>query len=154
MSQQKSKAASRNGLKPAFLNLSMLVSAPRAVIAMVRRKVSNVFMPLTTGAGKRSRELKPITTRKRIANHGMAIRLRLLVCASGSSSKGLRAAYQPTTSRTGTSIITRIILTMMAMSEISLPMALPAPTTCATSCTVEPVMIPISRNARSRIPLR
>lgn len=40
VSQQKSMAASTKGLAPAFLNLSMLVSAPKAVMAMVSRKVS------------------------------------------------------------------------------------------------------------------
>ena len=35
-----SRNASIKGFAPAFLNLSMLVSAPRAAIAMVSRKVS------------------------------------------------------------------------------------------------------------------
>ena len=45
----------------------------------------------------------------------------------------LRARTMLRTTSTGASIITRIILTIMAGSEIACPMALPAPTTCATS---------------------
>ena len=51
MSQQNKINAKTKGLEPAFLNLSKLVSAPNAVIAMVRRKVSKVLMPFLTLSG-------------------------------------------------------------------------------------------------------
>lgn len=51
----------------------MLVSAPRAVIAMVRRNVSKLLMKPTTEAGSRFNELKPITAMNPNANHGMVI---------------------------------------------------------------------------------
>ena len=56
---------------PAFLNLSKLVSAPNAAMAMVRRKVSSWLIQSTMLSGSNPRELNPITTRKRMANHGM-----------------------------------------------------------------------------------
>ena len=65
---------------PAFLNLSKLVSAPNAAMDMVRRKVSSWLIQSTMLSGSKSRELNPITTRKRMANHGMLI-LGLLVSA-------------------------------------------------------------------------
>lgn len=58
---------------PAFLNLSKLVSAPNAAMDMVRRKVSSWLIQSTMLSGSKSRELNPITTRKRMANHGMLI---------------------------------------------------------------------------------
>ena len=64
-------AAKRKGLMPAFLNLSKLVSAPNAAMDMVRRKVSSWLIQSTMLSGSKSRELNPITTRKRMANHGM-----------------------------------------------------------------------------------
>ena len=127
-------AARRKGLMPAFLNLSKLVSAPNAAIAMVRRKVSSWLIQSTMLSGSNPRELNPITTRKRMANHGMLI-LGLLV--SVFSRQSLLATSLATvhaiTSNTGTSIITLIIFTMMALLLTSAPMALAAPTTWATS---------------------
>ena len=73
MSHTKRTAARINGLAPAFLNFSILVSAPKAVIAMVRRKVSKVLMKSTRDFGRRSKLLKQMTTRKRMANHGILI---------------------------------------------------------------------------------
>lgn len=46
------------------------------------------------------------------------------------------------TSRKGASIITRTILAITAVSAAWLPMASPAATTWATSCTVEPTKTP------------
>ena len=66
-------AAKRKGLMPAFLNLSKLVSAPNAAMAMVRRKVSSWLIQFTMLSGSKPRELNPITIRKRMANHGMLI---------------------------------------------------------------------------------
>ena len=125
MSHIQRMKARRKGLAPAFLNLSILVSAPRAVIAMVRRKVSSVLINSTALAGKRLRELNPITTRKRIANQGMVI----LPFSPSSLPATSFATKKAMTSNTGTSIITRIIFTMMALSDTSAPIALPAPTT-------------------------
>ena len=51
----------------------------------------------------------------------------------------VRAKAKLIITSTGASIMTRIIFTIMAASEISFPIALPAPTTCATSCKVAPV---------------
>ena len=65
--------ANRNGLKPALRNLSILVSAPNAVIAIVSKNVSKALMNDTRPAGNRLKELKPITTRNRTANHGIDI---------------------------------------------------------------------------------
>src|SRR5574344_2090718 len=146
-------AAKRNGLMPAFLNLSKLVSAPNAAMAMVRRKVSSWLIQFTMLSGSNPRELNPITTRKRMANHGMLI-LGLLV--SVFSRQSLLATSLATvhaiTSNTGTSIITLIIFTMMALLLTSAPMALAAPTTWATSWTVEPVKSPIISGDRSKMP--
>lgn len=58
---------------PAFLNLSMLVSVPSAVIAIVSKKVSSVLIPATNCAGSKSKELKAMTPIKPIANQGTAI---------------------------------------------------------------------------------
>ena len=66
-------AAKRNGLAPACLNFSKLVSAPKAVIAIVSIKVSRLLIPSTTGTGSQSNELNPITARKPNANQGMVI---------------------------------------------------------------------------------
>ena len=87
-------------MAPAFLNLSMLVSAPKAVIAIVRRKVSKVLMASLTAGEKRLSELKPITTKNKTANQGMVIPLRL-VCVSASPCLPC-ATNQLTTSNTGT----------------------------------------------------
>lgn len=43
------KEANKNGLTPAFLNFSILVSAPRAVMAMVNRNVSKSLIKLIAG---------------------------------------------------------------------------------------------------------
>jgi len=48
MSQTKRMAAKAKGLAPAFLNFSMLVSAPSAVMAIVSRNVHRVLMKRTT----------------------------------------------------------------------------------------------------------
>ena len=124
-------AAKRKGLMPAFLNLSKLVSAPNAAMAMVRRKVSSWLIQSTMLSGSKPRELNPITTRKRMANHGMLI-LGLLVSVSSRLSllATSLATVHAITSNTGTSIITLIIFTMMALLLTSAPMALAAPTTC------------------------
>ena len=73
MSQQNNINAKTKGLEPAFLNLSKLVSAPNAVIAMVRRKVSKVLMPFLTLSERGINELSTITTKNKIANHGVLI---------------------------------------------------------------------------------
>lgn len=127
-------AAKRKGLMPAFLNLSKLVSAPNAAMAMVRRKVSSWLIQSTMLTGSKPRELNPITTRKRMANHGMLI-LGLLVSVFYKQSllATSLATVHAITSNTGTSIITLIIFTMMALLLTSAPMALAAPTTWATS---------------------
>ena len=127
-------AAKRKGLMPAFLNLSKLVSAPNAAMAMVRRKVSSWLIQSTMLSGSKPRELNPITTRKRMANHGMLI-LGLLVSVFSRLSllATSLATVHAITSNTGTSIITLIIFTMMALLLTSAPMALAAPTTWATS---------------------
>ena len=127
-------AAKRKGLMPAFLNLSKLVSAPNAAMAMVRRKVSSWLIQSTMLSGSKPRELNPITTRKRMANHGMLI-LGLLVSVFSKQSLWATslATVHAITSNTGTSIITLIIFTMMALLLTSAPMALAAPTTWATS---------------------
>ena len=127
-------AAKRKGLMPAFLNLSKLVSAPNAAMAMVRRKVSSWLIQSTMLTGSKPRELNPITTRKRMANHGMLI-LGLLVSVFSKQSLWATslATVHAITSNTGTSIITLIIFTMMALLLTSAPMALAAPTTWATS---------------------
>ena len=97
-------AAKRKGLMPAFLNLSKLVSAPNAAIAMVRRKVSSWLIQSTMLSGSKSRELNPITTRKRMANHGMLI-LGLLVSVFSRLSllATSLATVHAITSNTGTS---------------------------------------------------
>ena len=59
---------------PAFLNFSILVSAPKAVMAIVSRKVSSEWMNDTVASPNRPNELKPITARNPSANHGTAIR--------------------------------------------------------------------------------
>ena len=86
-----------------------------------------------------------------MANHGMFIfpfsPMSLFPAAA-------RATNHVMTSSTGTSIITRIIFTIMAMDETDSPMALPAPTTCATSWMVLPANIPICSGVRSKTPLR
>lgn len=125
-------AAKRKGLMPAFLNLSKLVSAPNAAMAMVRRKVSSWLIQSTMLSGSKPRELNPITTRKRMANHGMLI-LGLLVSVFSRLSllATSLATVHAITSNTGTSIITLIIFTMMALLLTSAPMALAAPTTWA-----------------------
>ena len=100
---------------------------------------------------QQSKELKPMTARKPIANQGMETFFILPFC-----SPALIAGWDTmklVMSRTGTSIITRIIFTIMATSEISLPIALPAPTVCATSCKVAPVNIPISLAESTNVPL-
>ena len=130
MSHTKRMRARTNGLKPAFLNLSMLVSAPKAVIAIVSRNVSNVFIKFTTPSGNKSRELKPITTRKRIANQGTST---LPLSPYPIAVFAVLIMKKPMISKTGTSIITRIIFTMIAGCDTLSPIALPAPTTCATS---------------------
>lgn len=109
-------AAKRKGLMPAFLNLSKLVSAPNAAMAMVRRKVSSWLIQSTMLSGSKSRELNPITTRKAMANHGMLI-LGLLVSVFSRLSllATSLATVHAVTSNTGTSIITLIIFTMMAL---------------------------------------
>ena len=114
---------------PAFLNLSKLVSAPNAAMDMVRRKVSSWLIQSTMLSGSKSRELNPITTRKRMANHGMLI-LGLLVSVFSRLSllATSLATVHAITSNTGTSIITLIIFTMMALLLTSAPMALAAPT--------------------------
>ena len=93
MSHTKRTAARINGLAPAFLNFSILVSAPKAVIAMVRRKVSKVLMKSTRDFGRRSKLLKQMTTRKRMANHGILI-LPLPPCRGSSSAFRLRYSLQ------------------------------------------------------------
>ena len=97
-------AAKRKGLMPAFLNLSKLVSAPNAAIAMVRRKVSSWLIQSTMLSGSKPRELNPITTRKRMANHGMLI-LGLLVSVFSRLSllATSLATVHAITSNTGTS---------------------------------------------------
>ena len=77
VSHRNRMAASRNGFNPACLNLSKVVSAPRAVIAIVSRKVSKELMPLVNAANASCgmkladcrRELTTITRRNRNANH-------------------------------------------------------------------------------------
>lgn len=100
-------AAKRKGLMPAFLNLSKLVSAPNAAMDMVRRKVSSWLIQSTMLSGSKSRELNPITTRKRMANHGMLI-LGLLISVFSRLSllATSLATVHAITSNTGTSIIT------------------------------------------------
>ena len=71
ISHTKRIVASRNGFAPACLNFSMPVSAPRAVMAMVRRKVSRLLMNSTAEAGSRPSELNPMTAMNPKANHGM-----------------------------------------------------------------------------------
>ena len=124
-------AASKKGLKPAFLNLSILVSAPNAVIAIVKRKVSKVTIAFTTGAGSRLKLLKQITNKNIIANQGTCI--FFFSPSMCSPLAAFRAAKKAITISTGTNIITRIIFTMIALSLIAAPIALPAPTTWATS---------------------
>ena len=97
---------------------------------MVSRNVSRVLMASTSSAGSRCRELKPMTARNRNANQGMVI-LRFSLFPPAAESRRARMMLRMTS--TGASIITRIILTMMAGSEMACPMALPAPTTWATS---------------------
>ena len=63
ISHKYSKEASTNGLAPAFLNLSILVSAPNAVIAIVSKKVSRLLIKAIKLCGNRSKELKPITAK-------------------------------------------------------------------------------------------
>ena len=92
-----------------------------------------------------------MTARKPNANHGTAI-VRFVPAASAAVPR--RAAKKLITSSTGASIITRIILVMVAASAISGPMALPAPTTWATSCSVEPVYTAICSGVSASRPLR
>ena len=102
-------------------------------MAIVSRKVSNELIPATAASGSRSSELNPMTARNPNANHG------IVTFARPAPPFVRRASSRLMTSSTGASIITRIILTMTAPSAISAPMALPAPTTWATSCSVAPV---------------
>lgn len=141
--------ARRNGLAPACLNFCMFVSVPRAVIAMVSRKVSMYSMTpfsgmsLTVGASKRycRREFTQIMPMKPKANHGIVI-LLFSLCPSAVAFLRPASAKLIMTS-TGASIITRIIFVIVAvpaMPRLSVgSMALPAPATCATSCSVLPV---------------
>ena len=96
-------------------------------MAMVRRKVSNVLMKSTHAFGSKFKELKPMTTRKRMANQGMLILLPPLPSASRSAT--FFATKKAMTNNTGTNIITRIILTIIAELLTAAPIALPAPTT-------------------------
>ena len=79
----------------------------------------------TKPLGNKLRLLKQITNKNNIANQGMftlPLPPSLFVLL-------VLAAIQLNTSTTGTSIITRIIFTMIALLATSAPMALPAPTT-------------------------
>lgn len=134
--------ARTKGLMPDCLNFLKFVSAPNAVIAMVSAKLSALFIPSTTASGSRFNELKPITIKKPKANQGMVI-----LDFSAVSIPCLRF-FLPTSMlrirRKGASSITLIIFTITELSAITgLLRALPAPTTCATSCTVDPMYIPI-----------
>lgn len=76
-------AANAKGFAPACLNFSKLVSAPRAVMAIVSRKVSKEFIAAVhcdnASAGindaEISHEFNPITAKNQKANQGMAILL-------------------------------------------------------------------------------
>ena len=101
---------------------------------MVSAKLSMVWMgAVTAGVSARS-VLSAMAQRKRMANQGMTS----LRCPEVEVLL-LERANQLKQRSTGTSMMTRIILTITATSATSLPMALEAPTTCATSWTVEPV---------------
>ena len=63
----------------------------------------------------------------------------------------VRANMKLMTTSTGANIITRIIFTMMAESEIPFPIASPAPTTWATSCRVAPYKSPSDRESVHKV---
>ncbi|MNV88594.1 hypothetical protein D3C71_1828130 [compost metagenome] len=96
---------------------------------MVRAKVSRLLTVCVTLPGNTCSEFTSTSARKPKANHGMA--MRPLPCAW----PGWRARLiqRPTTSSTGTSSITRVILTMVAICVASGLTLLAAPTTWATS---------------------
>ena len=66
-------SARMTALLPTPLNLSILVSIPRAVIAMVRIKVSMDFITPVISPGRRLKELNPATARNHMANQGIDI---------------------------------------------------------------------------------
>ncbi|MNH33826.1 hypothetical protein D3C79_943750 [compost metagenome] len=121
---------------------------PSAVMAMVRAKVSSVFTTWVTLPGSTCSEFTSTSARKPKANQGMA--MRPLPCPW----PGWRARliHKPTTSNTGTSSITRVILTMVAMCVASGLTLLAAPTTWATSWIVPPRNSPAPRVSRCSQP--
>ncbi|CFN76534.1 Uncharacterised protein [Bordetella pertussis] len=105
-------------------------------MAMVRTNTSSLRMAVTRSDGRMSRELTMARTRKPIANHGTGSLAWDLPSAPAAA---LARSQKPSTSRTGTSKATRVILTMVATSVVAGSMLLAAPTTWATSCTVPPI---------------
>ena len=126
----------------------MLVSVPSAVMAIVSMNVSTYSMAPFNGMSRTlsapvrycSSELRPMTAMKPKANHGMVI-LLFSLCPPAVFRRP--ASTNPRITSTGASIITRIILVMVAVPAIPSvsvgSIALPAPATWATSCSVLPV---------------
>ena len=117
-------------------------------MAIVSMNVSTYSMALFNGMSRTlsapvrycNSELRQMTPINPNANHGMVI---LFFSLRPPAVFRRRASTNPRITSTGASIITRIILVMVAVPAIPSvsvgSIALPAPATWATSCSVLPV---------------
>ena len=117
---------------------------PSAAIASASSRLSKASAAWVTAGGNATTELSAATAMKAKANQGTAMRWRRAPagCRGATPRPPPRATQADSSTRKGASIITRTILAITAASPACWLTAVPAATTCATSCTVEPVKSP------------